>query len=81
MRCHSPRCPSPSRGLKYAADGVHICTACGEMNRNHRHVELDEFCQIDPTYQKQIGQLRQTIQENLGHWDYLKLQGVEVLRG
>lgn len=81
MRCANPQCGDRSRGLMYAADGVHLCLHCAELTRNHRHVQLDEFVQIDPPYQKEIGRLRQTIQEARGHYDYLREQGCELVRG
>ena len=82
MRCANPQCNKRQDGeLLYAADGVHICPACAELTRNHRMVQLDDFVRIDPLYQKQIGQLRQTIQESAGHWNYLKDQGVQIQRG
>lgn len=81
MRCMAPHCPEPRKGLLYAADGMHICMACGEIWKNHRHVQLDEFAAIDPRYQKEVGRLLQTIRENLGRWNYLKDQGVQIQRG
>lgn len=80
MRCANRLCPDRALPLRYAADGVHICPVCCELTRNGRHVQLDEFTRIDPTYQKEIGRLRQTMQEAAGHFDYLKSDGVQIVR-
>lgn len=81
MRCAwDMTCPDRSRGTRYAADGVYVCLACGEMTRDHHRITLDEFTRIEPRYQQQIGALRQAICEALGHYDQLKAEGVQLVR-
>ncbi len=81
MRCAwDMTCPDRHRGTRYAADGVHVCLACGEMTRDGHRVTLDEFTRIEPRYQIQIGALLQSIREALGHYDHLKAEGVQLVR-
>lgn len=81
MKCAAPKCPAPSKGQRYVVDGVHICLACAEMNRDGKMVTLDDFVKLPPKWQELIGTDRQMIQEVLGHYDRYKDDGVQIQRG
>lgn len=81
QRCVNPACREPRKGFRYAADAVEICFGCGEMQRNGKLVTLDDFMHFSPQLQTLVGAERQTVQEAIGHWNYLRDQGVEVIRG
>ncbi len=81
MRCHNPTCPEPRKGHRYAADGIEVCLACAELNRETRLVTLDEFVQLSPEVQRLVGNERVVVQDVIGQFNRYKDDGAIMDRG